>query len=139
MIIALTPDALRITSAMFEGKSVQKSYVALVAGHINLDEEFGVVEYSIGKVYNESKDVNEFKCYIPINNGSEKNDDKDFPSVTSNASNVFTHEEDSFVEGSLRVAMTEYRISKKFTIKMENGKKAKYTRVNLKPLTGRGK
>uniref|UniRef100_A0A6S8SN09 Pseudouridine synthase RsuA/RluA-like domain-containing protein n=1 Tax=Chaetoceros debilis TaxID=122233 RepID=A0A6S8SN09_9STRA len=138
MIIALTSDAMRITSSMFEGKRVQKSYVALVAGHINLDEEFGVVEYSIGKVYNNTKDVNEFRCFIPTINDGGKNNVEDTSRVISNASNVCAHREEPFVEGSLRTAKTEYRISKKFTIKMENGKKAKYTRVNLKPLTGRG-
>jgi tRNA pseudouridine32 synthase/23S rRNA pseudouridine746 synthase len=127
MVIALTPGALRVTSSMFEERRVQKTYIALVAGH--LDSDHGFVEYPIGKVYNPIHDFNEFRCHIP-------------PSARGNvhstsAADVSTSNHLDFVENSLRNAKTEWEVCKRFEISVNNGK-AKYTRVRLKPHTGRG-
>jgi len=128
MVIALTPEALRLTSSMFEERRVQKTYIALVAGH--LDTDHGFVEYPIGKVYNPIHDFNEFRCHIP-------------PSARGNvqstsAADVSTANHLDFVENSLRNAKTEWKVCKRFEISLNNGKMAKYTRVKLKPHTGRG-
>ena len=128
MVIALTPDALRVTSSMFEERKVQKTYVALVGGHLN--DEHGFVEYSIGKVYNAIHEFNEFRCHIPQ---PARGNAQSVSAATVSTSNAL-----DFVENSLRHAKTEWKICKRFTITTSDGKEAKYTRVELKPHTGRG-
>jgi len=138
MVIALTQDSLRIMSALFESRSIQKTYVALVAGHFDFkgngsfssERDEGTVEYPIGKVHCEEKNINEFKCYIPS--------DDDGTLHVRNKQKVWSDDKDGFVKGSLRDAKTEFRISKRFTKTMPDGTEVKYTRVHLKPLTGRG-
>jgi len=124
MVIALTPDAMRVTSAMFEERKIRKTYVALVAGHLH--DDHGFVEFPIGKVYNTINEFNEFRCHIPQ------------PTQGISAANVSTSNAVDFVENSLRHAKTEWRICKRFTITASDGKEAKYTRIELKPHTGRG-
>eukprot|EP00980_Cylindrotheca_fusiformis_P009220 scaffold2004_cov101-Cylindrotheca_fusiformis.AAC.10 len=130
LVIALTRDSLRLTNAMFEANKekddenllddgfstatiIQKSYIALVAGHVVQDE--GTIDYPIGKIYNAQKDCNEFACLV--NATVDKND---------------------FVEKSLRSAKTQYCVLQRFTLPVGDGGFAKYTRIQLKPLTGRG-
>lgn len=134
MCIALTPNALRTTSDLFERRKIRKRYVALVAGH--LEDDCGIVDCAIGKVFNPDVNYNEFKCYIPLQQKGIHMKTKEKPSFTN--INVSSANVDSFVRNSLRDAKTEWNVSKRFTMEMENGKVAKYTRVNLIPHTGRG-
>lgn len=70
----------------------------------------------IGKIYNPTKDCNEFACL----------DDH------------ATFHEGDFVEKSLRSAKTHYTVLQRFNLPVASGGSAKYTRIQLKPLTGRG-
>jgi len=132
MCIALTPDALRTTSDLFESRLIQKKYVALLAGH--LKDDCGIVGYAIGKVYNHDANYNEFKCYIPQHQGIQQDKKYPFPTIT----NAFSSNSNDFVANSLRHAKTEWKVCNRFTIDLGNDKVAKYTRVNLIPHTGRG-
>lgn len=122
VVIGLTPDALSLTSKLFEDKIIQKTYIALCAGHIEKDN--GFIEYPIGKVASCTGDFNEFFCYV--DNEKMKNRS---PCIQKVAISDYS----KFVEKSLREAKTEFRVSKRFTID-----EAKYTRVELTPYTGRG-
>ncbi|GFH51336.1 hypothetical protein CTEN210_07812 [Chaetoceros tenuissimus] len=126
--IGLTPDALSLTSTLFEDKIIQKTYIALCAGHIEKDN--GFIEYPIGKVASCNGDFNEFFCHVDnksiLKNGS--------PSIKK----VVISDSSKFIEKSLRESKTEFRVSKRFTIETESGDVAKYTRVELIPYTGRG-
>jgi tRNA pseudouridine32 synthase/23S rRNA pseudouridine746 synthase len=128
MVIALTPDAIRTTSALFEERFVQKHYVALVAGH--LENDTGFCEYSIGKVYNPQNDHNEFRCHIQKSILQHKQ--------AGSIRKVSCDDLTKFTENSLRSAKAEWAVSKRFTIDLGDGTKAKYSRVVLKPKTGRG-
>jgi tRNA pseudouridine32 synthase/23S rRNA pseudouridine746 synthase len=138
MCIALTADALRTTSDLFESRKINKRYVALVAGH--LEDDCGMVEYAIGKVFHNDAKYNEFKCYIPLQQqGNDILEGKSSTTTTTTtANNVYSTDMNAFVSNSLRHAKTEWQVSKRFSIEMGNGKVAKYTRVNLFPHTGRG-
>ena len=77
---------------------------------------------SIGKIYNAEKDCNEFACYT------------DQSTITRS----------QFVENSLRNAKTEFEVLKRFSLPLDptnesdTTKIAKYTKIQLKPVTGRG-
>jgi tRNA pseudouridine32 synthase/23S rRNA pseudouridine746 synthase len=107
LCIGLTRDALRYSSKQFETHLVDKTYVALVSGHLQPDS--GIVDLAIGKV--QRGDHNEWEC-------------------EGNAS--------QFIDKSLRPAITEFSVSKRFSVIQENGKTFNYTRVILTPKTGRG-
>ena len=107
LCIGLTRDALRSASHQFETRLVNKTYVALVAGY--LQPNSGVVNLAIGKV--QRGDHNEWEC--EGNNTTQ------------------------FIEGSLRLAQTDFHVSKRFSI-TRNGKTFNYSRVLLTPRTGRG-
>ena len=126
--IGLTPDALSLTSKLFEEKIIQKTYIALCAGHIEKDN--GFIEYPIGKVASCNGDFNEFFCYVD-NESKMKNGSPSIKKVTIS-------DKSKFIEKSLREAKTEFRVSKRFTMETDSGDVAKYTRVELIPYTGRG-
>jgi len=151
MAIALTSDALTKTSVMFESRTVQKRYVALVAGHVQ--EDHGTVEYSIGKIHCPKRNFNEFKCYVPPSTQIEScSGDHGQNAHASSNKCQWSDDPDEFVENSLRDARTEWTVTKRFTIRTssedhdddngnnDDGKNivGKYTRVELKPRTGRG-
>ena len=132
IVMALTPHAQRCGQMAFEDRQTDKTYVALVAGH--LVEDDGIVEFDIGKVLDESGKYNRWACDI-MGVG-------DAPS--SEAQGRL-----QFIEGSLRKARTEWKVSARLSVPIDggNGKDrngsdstwvAKYTRVELKPVTGRG-
>ena len=130
MVIALTSDAIRTTSAMFENRFIEKQYCALVAGHLENDR--GFVDYAIGKVYDPEIGQNTFRCHIASSI---------LRSITKHVETiqyVSCPDARQFIENSLRNAKTEWRVSKRFTIELDDGTLAKYTRVHLKPHTGRG-
>jgi Pseudouridylate synthases, 23S RNA-specific len=108
MCIALTPNALRTTSDLFERRKIRKRYVALVAGH--LEDDCGIVDCAIGKVFNPDVNYNEFKCYIPLQQKGIHMKTKEKPSFTN--INVSSANVDSFVHNSLRNAKTEWNVSK---------------------------
>ena len=113
--IGLTAESHRKTSLLFENRNVNKTYVALVAGHV--EQDYGVISFPVGKVPSKAGDFHEFACYTD-RNGIAISD---------------------FIEGSLREAETEYFVSNRFTIPMMmSHASAKYTRIILKPNTGRG-
>ncbi|KAL3934720.1 MAG: hypothetical protein SGBAC_009620 [Bacillariaceae sp.] len=127
LVIGLTRDSLRLTNAMFEQKGVEsgsssnilkKTYVALVAGDVA--KEHGMIDYPIGKVFNEAKGYNEFVC---LQDHSE-------------------WKEPDFVDKSLRDATTLYTVLKRFTLPVpcstSGNDLVQYTKVKLEPLTGRG-
>ena len=139
LVLALSRDALRLTNSLFASKittdsgsdqfQIQKTYVALVAGHVRNNKE--TVEFPIGKVYNPENDYNEFACF------------------TSNMMGDGTFlSKDSFIEGSLRTARTEVTVLQRFSLPVfetDSSSRATtadrvvhYTRVQLKPITGRG-
>jgi tRNA pseudouridine32 synthase/23S rRNA pseudouridine746 synthase len=107
LCIGLTRDALRSASKQFESRLVNKTYVALVSGHLQPDS--GIVDLAIGKV--QRGDHNEWET---VGNASQ------------------------FIEKSLRPAITEFSVSKRFSVTQENGQTFNYTRVILAPRTGRG-
>jgi len=126
--IALSPQAHQTTSMLFEKRMVQKTYVALVVGHLKYDS--GTIDFPVGKVYNEERGFNEFACMMQ--QGKEGSSD-----------NIHNgrHLKEADFDGTLRDAMTDYTVSRRFTIPLQDdrGKKeAKYTRVILSPRTGRG-
>ena len=128
--MALTPHARRCGQMAFEDRRTDKTYVALVAGHLAEDE--GVVEYAIGKVPDESGEYNRWACDVMgVGDASEAQGRL------------------QFIEGSLREARTMWKVSARLSVPIDegNGKDgsdsdstwmAKYTRVELKPVTGRG-
>ena len=123
MVVALSPMAQQATSMLFEDRLVEKTYVALVAGH--LEHDVGTIDLPVGKVWNEERGFNEFTCLIT--------------SRTEGSSDHATNAESDFVDGSLRDAITDYKVSQRFTMSLQDGeRKAKYTRVILNPRTGRG-
>lgn len=71
---------------------------------------------SIGKIYNPNKGCNEFAC-LDDNTKLDKGD---------------------FVPKSLRSAQTQYSVLQRFNLPVVSGGFAKYTRIQLRPLTGRG-
>ncbi len=108
-------DSLRDTSKLFELRKVNKTYVALVAGHLDADN--GIIEYPIGKIPTD-KGYNKFACLIQNNKESSRS---------------------KFLENSIRPAKTYFIVSKRFSIPdPKTGRIAKYTRVELEPYTGRG-
>jgi tRNA pseudouridine32 synthase/23S rRNA pseudouridine746 synthase len=111
MVTSLTKEAHRTTSKCFEERTVQKCYVALVAGHV--PQNHGWIEYPIGKINVGA--YNEFACLTPFS----------------------SHDESDFVPKSLRQSKTEYKVLQRYTISTKEGE-ATYTRVELKPWTGRG-
>ena len=127
--IALSPQAHYTTSMLFEKRMVQKTYVALVAGHLLHDS--GQIDFPVGKVYNKKRGFNEFAC-IMQQQGKEGSSD--------NIHNGRYLNEADF-DGTLRDAMTDYTVSRRFTVPLQDDrgeKEAKYTRVLLSPRTGRG-
>lgn len=133
MVVALTLDAIRSTTGLFEDRAVQKYYVALVAGHVKNDT--GFCEYPIGKIHNPQKGYNEFRCHVPK---STLKSSKQPHHALSPVNKVVCDDEADFNENSVRHAKTEYSVSKRFTIDLDDGTTVKYSRVNLKPHTGRG-
>ena len=125
IVMALTPHAQRCGQVAFEERRADKTYVALVAGHVVDDE--GVVEYAIGKVPDESGEYNRWACDATLGGDREQ------------------VEHSQFIEGSLRAARTEWKVSARLegegeaesSLSAAVGAK-KYTRVELKPKTGRG-
>lgn len=126
IVVALTPDAQRCGQVLFQERLASKTYVALVAGHMEKDE--GIIEYGIGKIPSAGADGDEHKrwaCDIPCKNESP-----------------------AFLEGSVRPARSEWRVSARLTVPLSRSdcdevegsptRTAKYTRVELKPITGRG-
>lgn len=115
IVVALTQEAQRCGQMLFEKRKIDKMYVALVAGHIN--EEYGSVEFSIGKVA-AGGGHNAFACEVPNQEGAP------------------------FIEGTLRSAKTEWRVSARLSVAERDAPSttpsAHYTRVELKPVTGRG-
>ena len=127
MVVALSPTAYQSTSMLFERRFVEKTYVALVVGH--LEHDFGTINLPVGKVYSKEGGFNKFACLIPPPAEGSRDNDSDFRQL----------EESDFVDGSLRDAITDYKVSQRFTLPLQDGgKKAKYTLVILKPRTGRG-
>jgi len=127
--IALSPQAHYTTSMLFEKRMVQKTYVALVAGHLIFDS--GTIDFPVGKVYNEKRGFNEFACMMQ-QQGKEGNND-----------NIHNdrHLNEADFDGTLRDAITDYTVSRRFTIPLQDDRgeeEAKYTRVLLSPRTGRG-
>jgi tRNA pseudouridine32 synthase/23S rRNA pseudouridine746 synthase len=115
VVVALTPESHRKTSLLFEHRNITKTYIALVAGHVQQDN--GVISFPVGKVQSKIGDYHEFACYTG-NNGLDLSD---------------------FIQGSLREAETEFVVANRFTLPTSHGKaSAKYTRIILKPVTGRG-
>jgi len=119
LCIGLSPHSHQTTSALFEKRLVQKTYVALVIDH--LENDSGTINFPIGKVWNEEKGFNEFACLVD----GDHHDGRQF-------------DESDFVDGTLRDAKTEYFVSQRFTLSQNDQRKVKYTRVLLKPNTGRG-
>ena len=123
--VALSSNAQRCGQLAFQERWTDKTYVALVAGHMKEDK--GVVDLGIGKVLTVDENGQEFgkwACEKEIN----KND---------------------FIEGSIRSAKTEYQVSARLSVPVtttvgddvnddDSSRMAKYTRVTLKPITGRG-
>ncbi len=87
--IGLCVDSLRSLSNLFERRLVKKTYVALVAGHIEKDE--GVIDYPIGKVPSD-EGYNKFACCFD---------------------NSLM---DTFVPKSIRPAKTFFKVTKRFSI-----------------------
>eukprot|EP00522_Entomoneis_paludosa_P007988 CAMPEP_0172448852 /NCGR_PEP_ID=MMETSP1065-20121228/7766_1 /TAXON_ID=265537 /ORGANISM="Amphiprora paludosa, Strain CCMP125" /LENGTH=380 /DNA_ID=CAMNT_0013200441 /DNA_START=137 /DNA_END=1279 /DNA_ORIENTATION=- len=125
LVFGLTRDALRLTNTLFQEESLattkllQKTYVALVAGHVANDT--GVIDYPIGKIYNAEKDFNEFVCL----------DD------------ASPYRPSDFVDKSLRKATTKWTVLQRFSLPVEvdsntGGDFVRYTRIQLQPQTGRG-
>ena len=133
IVMALTPHAQRYGQMAFEDRRTDKTYVALVAGHLVEDE--GIVEFAIGKVPDESEEYNRWACDVM---------------GIGDASSSEAQGRLQFIEGSLREARTEWKVSARLSVPINegNGKDgndsdgstlvAKYTRVDLKPVTGRG-
>ena len=130
--IGLTRRALRAASAQFEQRTIDKTYVALVAGR--LDQDTGIVDYPIGKV--PTKDgYNKWACQI---------DSEEHESLSGQGSG----EHDAcFIEGTLRSAITDWEVSERYSIPIieearerDDGASyyADFTRVILRPKTGRG-
>lgn len=122
IVVGLSVDSLRCVSNLFEGRRLKKTYVALVAGHVEKDE--GIIEYPIGKRPTD-EGYNEFACFF--------GNDHDHQS--------------SFVSKSIRPAKTHYKVTKRFSIPVPSsckssctnyGQYAEYSRVELEPYTGRG-
>jgi tRNA pseudouridine32 synthase/23S rRNA pseudouridine746 synthase len=113
VVIALTRDALQKASKQFEDRVTEKIYVGLVAGHVQLDA--GTVDIPIGKVKSD-KGHNEF-TYLGSHRGKSPSD---------------------FVDGSLRDALTDYKVSKRFSLPFGDSSMATFTRIELNPRTGRG-
>jgi len=114
MVVALSPMAQQATSMLFEHRFVEKTYVALVAGH--LEHDFGTIDLPVCKVWNEERGFNEFTCLIT--------------SRIEGSSDHATNAESDFVDGSLRDAITDYKVSQRFTMSLQDGeRKAKYARV----------
>ena len=126
VVLALTPHAQRCGQMAFEGRRTDKTYVALVAGHVVDDK--GAVEYAIGKVPDESGEYNRWACDCNVALGGHNHGEQ--------------VEHSQFIEGSLRAARTEWRVSARLEGDAESpsaaGGGAKYTRVELKLVTGRG-
>ena len=126
VVMALTPHAQRCGQMAFEGRRTDKTYVALVAGHVVDDE--GAVEYAIGKVPDESGEYNRWACDCDVASGGDGEQVEHL----------------QFIEGSLRAARTEWRVCARLEGEAESpspsaaGGGAKYTRVELKLVTGRG-
>jgi len=118
IIMGLTPESHRKTSFLFEQRHVSKTYIALVAGHVSKDS--GIISYPIGKVHCTRGDYNEFACYTGCNG----------PALSD------------FINGSIREAETEFFVANRFSIPVfalqQSNVTAKYTRIILKPKTGRG-
>ena len=121
--VALTPYALRSSSMLFERKSlggvddspssvgVQKRYVAIVDGE--LDQEQGLIEYPIGKVFVDTH--NEWACEVSGSEGAA------FVRPGEPAR--------EFVSDSVRNASTSYQVRDELD---------RRTKVELTPHTGRG-
>lgn len=141
IVFGLDVDSLRLTSKLFELRKVKKTYVALVAGHVEFD--FGTIDFPIGKV--PTKDgYNVFACF----------QEHQIADVAAAPASVATRDhsrngaiiyESDFLPNSLRPAKTFYQVSQRFSIPVSdhgkedaNGPIAKYTRVILEPHTGRG-
>ena len=124
VVMALTPHAQRCGQMAFEGRRTDKTYVALVAGHVVDDK--GAVEYAIGKVPDESGEYNRWACDCDVASGGDGEQVEHL----------------QFIEGSLRAARTEWRVCARLEGEAESpsaaGGGAKYTRVELKLVTGRG-
>ena len=124
VVMALTPHAQRCGQMAFEGRRTDKTYVALVAGHVVDDK--GAVEYAIGKVPDESGEYNRWACDCDVASGGDGEQ----------------VEHSQFIEGSLRAARTEWRVCARLEGEAESPPAAaggaKYTRVELKLVTGRG-
>ena len=120
VVVGLTRNALSLTSNLFEQKSIEKQYSALVWGHPREDK--GTIKYAIGKI--PSSNFNEFACYMEntclVGNRFLKN-------ITV----------DNFVDGSLRDAETDFVVTKRFTI-TSGSSVFKYSKIKLYPKTGRG-
>ena len=133
IVMALTPHAQRYGQMAFEDRRTDKTYVALVAGHLIEDE--GIVEFAIGKMPDESGEYNRWACDVM---------------GIGDASSSEAQGSLQFIEGSLRAARTEWKVSARLSVPLDegNGKDgndpngstlvARYTRVELKPVTGRG-
>ena len=92
VLMGLTPHAVRAGSTLFESRLVEKTYVALVAGHLSANE--GIVDYPIGKTET-PYGYNKWTCQVPSNlNGTEAK-----------------HDQEVFIEGSLRHARTAWKVS----------------------------
>lgn len=103
----------------FEQRTVQKTYVALVAGHLVAadDNDKGTVDFPIGKVPT-PEGYNVWSCH-----------DTDDDDTTGR-----------FLEGSLRNARTDWTVSARLSVPLATTGlfPANYTRVELAPRTGRG-
>ena len=127
VVVALSPHAQRCGQVAFEERLADKTYVAMVAGHVV--DDAGVVEYAIGKVRDESGGYNRWACDCDATLGDDGEQVEHL----------------QFIEGSLRAARTEWRVSARLEGEVESESpspsaavRAKYTRVELKPKTGRG-
>ena len=138
IVIGLTKRALRATSTQFEQRTIiDKTYVALVAGHIQQD--FGEINFPIGKIHvHQSTTQDDGGGYNKWAVCYRRQDDTDTDT---------NEDEDRFIEGSIRHAKTEWEVSARYSIPITQDEQrqeedvklfANYTRVLLKPRTGRG-
>lgn len=135
IIISKTKRAHRSISQMLEFQKIQKVYVALVYGHIRND--FGSIDFSIGKFHNSNEDYNQFACYVPLDEYNNLNESH--PTGFHDEENNVIFAKDQFLPKSLRSAMTKYQVSARLFYFDEKSKtKIPYTRVHLYPYTGRG-
>ena len=135
IIISKTKRAHRSVSQMLEFQKIQKDYVALVYGHVR--DDFGSIDYSIGKFHNSNEGYNQFACYIPLD--EYKNWNQSHPTEFYNKQNNVIFAKDQFLPKSLRSAMTKYKVSARLFYFDEKSKtKIPYTRIHLYPYTGRG-